>query len=236
MSSVRTYRGGFYGHTGHHGTARSGQGNLSNQAPISIASSGKCRVGWAGAFALLAVLTMSTGCQEASSASATPPPRGGVAIVDLDEVARRTGRDQQMLAKIDAFRQQKNDEVAAAQAELQKKLEAFQASLGEHPTPEQQQQLALVQRKLAADFAAISQQATAAVQQFKQDTIKQYRDDVRPLAREIAASRGLQVVITHQDSFQLAVDPQCDITDELATRLKTPMAAVPASDAQLSQR
>lgn len=236
MNGQWTQVDSFFGTTGIHGTASTGKGNVRTQGKPSIATSGKRRVGWAGAFALTAVLTMSTGCQDAPSVSATPQPRGGVAIVDLDEVARRTGREQQMLAKIEQFRQQKNDEVAAAQANLQKKLEDFKTSLGENPTPEQQQQLALVQRKLAADFAAVAQQATAAVQQFKQDTIKQYRDDVRPLAREIAASRGLQVVITHQDSFQLAVDPQCDITDELATRLKPAMAAKPASNTQLSQR
>ena len=220
-----------------HLDARPNLGTHGNTGTASFATTGKYGASWPGAAFLFAVLTMASGCQDAQPAASTAPvASGGVAVVDLDEVARRTGRDQQMLAQVEQFRQQKNEEVATAQAELQKKLEEFQASLGDDPTPEQQQQLALVQRKLAADFTAIAQQATAAVQQFKQNTVKQYRDDVRPLAREIAASRGLQVVITHQDSFQLAVDPHCDITDELATRLKPVEADPPASDIQLSQR
>ncbi len=195
--------------------------------------------------ACILLIATGVGCQRADSdavAVATTQdgatPAGGVAVVDLDEVARRIGRDQQMGRRIEQFREQKNQEVAAAQTLLQQQLKQFQDSLGDSPTPEQQQQLGVVQRKLAGDFTSVAQQASSALNEFKQTVIHEYRDELRPLAREIAARRGLQVVITHQDSFQLVVDPRCDITEELSERLLE-VAGRPAAEVDagsLSQR
>lgn len=176
--------------------------------------------------ACLAAGCGQTGGDAGANVSATPVSSpgatgaaGGVAVVDLDEVSRRLGRDVHFKQQIERLQGQANDELNTLRIHAESRLQEAKWEAGERPAPEQQQQLARMQQQINNELKAARQKKLTEINEFKQSLIQRFREEARPLAREIAASRGLGVVITRNDASQLVVDPRCDLTDELAERM-----------------
>ena len=181
--------------------------------------------------ACLLSLTACAGCDQlgggaAENSTAAPATAaGGVAIVDLDEVARRLGRDVLMMQSIQEKQAEVNAEVIAFQHRLREQYETRQQELAAQPArsleEEQawQQELDGLQQELSQQLAEMQQAARNEVALFRQRLVGIYREEARPICRDIAAARGLSIVMTKDESHMLVYNDAVDITDDVTQRL-----------------
>lgn len=171
---------------------------------------------------------LSVGCNQLNQPAqpaADAKPSAGIAIIDLDEVARQLGSDKQIVNSIQQRKAALNDKlVELAQnytAEFKKQKQAIEAQ------PEAQNtevQLASYEKEVNQKFNTVRAQAQQNLSQHKTNLIKKFRDAVRPAARKVARDHGYSVIVTKQDSWY-DYDPECDITNEVAEVLRQSAAA-----------
>jgi Skp family chaperone for outer membrane proteins len=175
--------------------------------------------------ALTGAAVWLTGCGMQFGGSAAP--RGGLAVVDLDKVAAETGKNIQLKEVFqlqeNSVKQQLNKVALSAKAQLEAKSKEF----GEEPTEEQKKELVKFSYNANNTLAQLQNQANSKLGQYRQDQIAKFRTEIKPIAQEIAAKRGLSVVIPKNEGLLLAVDPGVDITEDVikAYREKRPAPA-----------
>jgi Skp family chaperone for outer membrane proteins len=169
-----------------------------------------------------------TGCGWSSSDKPTASGAAAVAVIDLDEIARRLGSDKQMADAINQRQsalRQKLVELAAAYneqiAEQQKTLPADQADQAEVT-------LAAWQQQANDNLNQVRQQAELDLRNHQAQLIQQFRDSVKPAARRIAQARGLTLIVTRNDSVVFDYTAAADITDEVVDELLA-SSATPAA-------
>lgn len=193
----------------------------------------------AGLLAVVGALAMA-GCGFTGSSSNSAASGGGLAVLDLDAVAKSTGRSDDMAKAVKLREAGLNQQLAKAQAEASSKFEAKKAEFGEQPSDEQKKQLLQMQVDFNSQLGNLRRQAQAALEQFRQDMVVQFRNDIRPVAYEVASAKGLSIVIPKNEGFLLSVDPGVDITNEVVHKMRTApktttTAAAPAPAATSSQ-
>lgn len=209
--------------------------------------------------ALTGATVMLTGCGFFGGQSSTSSSRGGIAVVDLDKVAAETGKNHEMN---DAFELQAssvkqalillenraNEELTAAQKELldnepiddtKNSIEDSKKDEGARKlSPESQRVLGQKLLNARNNLGQIQNKAGADLNAYKQNQIAKFRTDLKPILQEVAAKRGLSVVIPKNDGLLLAVDPGVDITEDVikSYREKRPASApAPAAPAPAAQ-
>ena len=184
-----------------------------------------------------------TGCGYFGGQSSTSSSRGGIAVVDLDKVAAETGKNHEMKDQYDL---QENSVKQAllqlqnkANAELQAKKKEIDEDLKDDAkkdapkTVEAQRELRQMVLNANNNLGQIQNNAGAKLNEYKQNQIAKFRTDLKPILQEVAAKRGLSVVIPKNEGLLLAVDPGVDITEDVikSYREKRPAAAAPAASA-----
>jgi Skp family chaperone for outer membrane proteins len=169
-------------------------------------------------------------------AAATASSRlGGVAVIDLDEVAKQLGADAVLLKEINDGQASLNQQLRNFQSTLQAKyrekaqeLETRPVAGGSAPDAKKQQ-LAELERELNLQLNQAQRTAANELGVYRQRLIQRFRDEVVPAAQEIAGQRGLGVVLTKNDSVLLAFDDAHDITAAVVAKLRARRAASTAS-------
>lgn len=177
----------------------------------------------------LAAMPAFHGCNQPPQASPTAQAMSaGIAIIDLDEVARQLGSDKQIVTAIkqrQAALNSKLTEMAQAYtAEFKRQKEALASE-----TNEEGVQLATYQKQVNQSFNNAKAQAQQNLSQHRLQLVKQFRDAVRPAARKVANQRGLKVIVTKQDGLLYDYSPEHDITDEVVQLLRASSNAQPAA-------
>ncbi len=143
---------------------------------------------------------------------------GGVAVVDLVEVVKRIGHDAELNKSLKQEQESLNQKYQELQKSLSEKYDQEKKEFGEKPTEEQKKQLLQLQNKhrvlLDRERVGSQQQLYA----FKQRLVNRFREQVKPAAREVAAEKGLTVVITKHEGV-LTVDDAVEITDEVVAKM-----------------
>lgn len=171
-----------------------------------------------------ACLLFVAGCSKtdgksAAGSSSSDKSLGGVAVVDLDLVAKRLGRDLEM-----------NDEVKGRLTSLNSKLQTLKTSLnrlfdekkegfGKEPTEDQQKELLAMQGRMESQLQESKRNAEQDLAAFKQALVNQFREQAKPVLRDVAAARGLSIVVPKNDGLLLTIDPAVDITDAVAEKM-----------------
>lgn len=160
---------------------------------------------------LLTSLVFASGCRRAPE----PPPRiGGVAVIDLEAVAKRIGRtvvinqelidaEAQLAAKLEEIQKQLQEDLEKSRKELSEPLSAEDNDRLLRKTQELNEQFQAKQREVQQEFSTL-----------RTNLIKGFREEIQPLAKQVAASRGLDVVLLRNDGVY-AVAEAVDITDEV---------------------
>jgi Skp family chaperone for outer membrane proteins len=159
-----------------------------------------------------------TGCGDPSAAKSQAT--GGVAVIDLDEVARQVGAGDEMSQAIQSHEAALNSQLQTLKASYVQQIQAKKDELGSEPTPEENQQLASLSQQATINLASAQQQAKGHLTKHRADLVIQFRKRVAPVAKQIAAERGLSIVIPRNDGMIVAVDDQIDITTAVAAALK----------------
>lgn len=183
----------------------------------------------------LAAIALTAGCQKAPDAPAT----GSVAVIDLDAVARQLGRDTQMAESIKERESSLNEQLQVVQASYQKQITDKKDRLGTEPTDQQTLELTQLQRQAGMNLNQVLVQARESLGQHRVQLIARFREEVKPVAREVAAEKGLSVVVTKNDTVVFAYPSEVDITDAVAAKMlsRQPAAAlrpVPPASAQVA--
>jgi Skp family chaperone for outer membrane proteins len=172
---------------------------------------------------------MQTGQPQASSS-------GGLAVLDLDVIAKSTGRTAQIEETLTTQQNGLKLQLQKVQVDFSKQLEDKRKEFGDAPTEEQEKELAGMNRNAINQFAQYNRQAETALARSKAKLIAELRAEIRPVAQEVAASKGLSIVIPKNEGFLLSVDPGVDITADVLrayqTRKPAPTAAIAAPQQQ----
>lgn len=171
--------------------------------------------------------------KQAGSSAHADGRLSGVAVVDLDEVAKQLGIDVALVKQINDGQASLNQQLRTLQTSLseqfQEKVRVLKSnSLGNGSNLDsaaQKQQLAGLERELNLQLNQAKQTAQKELSVYRQRLIQSFRSEVVPVAREVAVERGLGVVITKNDTVLLAFDDAHDITAALIARLRAKRAA-----------
>jgi Skp family chaperone for outer membrane proteins len=156
---------------------------------------------------------------------------GNVAVIDLDEISRRLGRDVQMAQSIRNAQDQVNDQLQVILTSLNKKFDERKVKIGENAPTEELQELQVYATELNQSFAQKRQQGLNELRSHQQGLITRFRDEVKPIAQAVAAERGLQIVVTKNDTVVYAFTPAVDITEEVISRMAASAPPAPSSEA-----
>lgn len=159
-----------------------------------------------------------------------PAATGGVAIVDLDEIARRLGRTEQMQQSITTQTEQLNQVLAALQQDAAQKLDDLKVKVGPHPSPEKASQLQNASVAINVELNKQRQIAEFKLGQHKQKMAAEFRQEARPHTERVARSRGFQTVVTKNDAMVFSFSDSVDITSAVyQAMLEQGHAALPAA-------
>lgn len=164
-------------------------------------------------FALLVPIFLSACGPVASSG------KGGVALIDLEDAAKRLGRDVAITEELQSAGAVLGDQLAAAQKEFQEEFERQKQTVGDKPTPADTEKLTELGRNLNVQFQQKQQQAQQELAAKRLALVNRFREEVKPVAMKIAAARGLDVVLVKSDVVVLGNEPGVDITDEVVGEL-----------------
>jgi len=175
-------------------------------------------------FAFLILLSISlAGCDRSSFGS----PKGGVALVDLDDVAKRLGRDVVIVQELKDASGPLKDQLAAAQKDLQKQFDQTKDAIGAKPSETDSQKLADLGNNLNLQLQQKQQQAQQELNTKRAALVTRFREEIKPVALKIAAGKGLGVVLVKSEVVVLGSQPGLDITDEVVAELISTGSAVP---------
>ena len=144
---------------------------------------------------------------------------GAVAIIDLDVIAKQLGSDKEMSVSIQQREASLNQQLAAVRDSYNKQISEKQGEFGANPTPEQAQHLADMQRQVNANLNQVLQRAKNDLNQHSARVIQHFRNEIKPVAREVATEKGLSIIVTKNDSVIFDYDRAVDITDEVVRRM-----------------
>lgn len=181
----------------------------------------------------LAALVLLSACDKLPHPMAAAGKRASVAVLDLAAVAKALGRDEVFREQMHSAREQLREQLTEFSTGLQDKLREEQARLGEAPTAEQQQdlreKLALAQRQVQQSQALARQKAA----EFQTTLALAFRNEVQPVAAEIARSQGASAVVL--SNTLLWFEPGVDITGKVIEAMRAQQATPPPPGATKSE-
>ena len=172
--------------------------------------------------ALCSLLVTSAGCGKNTSdpaAAASQKPVGGVGVVDLDKVAKVIGRDIEMKQKVQEKMDSLNNQLSTLQGALRRQYDEKRENFGDNPTDEQLKELQTSENLMERQLLERKRKAEAELSVCRQELVDQFREQAKPVLREVAAARGLSIVVPKNDGLLLSIDPAVEITDDVAAKM-----------------
>lgn len=169
-------------------------------------------------------------------ASAANAQQGGVAVLDIDKVAKTMGIEDNVKNALAEIETNLNSQLRTIQTELQARFDNVRSQVGPEPTQDQAQQLANISGQLTQQLTQSRTQAQSQLNAKQFELVSQFRDEVKPVALKVAESKGLSIVVTPDQSL-FAFSDNVDITEAVTAEMKKimpeqkPAAEKPADDA-----
>lgn len=146
--------------------------------------------------------------------------QSGVAIVDLDAVAKELGVLDHITESLKSETTALNTQLKTMQENLQAQMNKVIKELGDTPSKEQKQKAALTNRELEIQFQKARGQAMKKVQSQRVNLISKFRADLKPYALEEAKKKNCSVVLNTVMPPVYAFDSSVDITLTLIATAK----------------
>ena len=112
-----------------------------------------------------------------------------------------------------------NNQLTTLQGALRRQYEEKREKFGDDPTEEQLNELQASETLMERQLLERKRKAEVELSAFRQELVDQFREQAKPVLREVAAARGLSIVVPKNDGLLLSIDPACEITDEVAARM-----------------
>lgn len=180
-----------------------------------------------GKWLSLILVLVAAGCRPAQRA----------VVVDLDAVAKASGRDVIITRSIETATHQLNSQLVQAAKDMEEEIKQLQAKLGTSPTPQQQAELQRARTQAQQNVQNNKLVAESARNRVRAEQILLFRSEVKPIAAELARQRGAELVLIANEHVVWHA-PTADITGDVITRLRAqpllpeekPAPAAPATD------
>ncbi|MEE4186018.1 MAG: OmpH family outer membrane protein [Gammaproteobacteria bacterium] len=174
-------------------------------------------------------VSLLTGCGPQQGASAQ------VAIIDLSIVARETGQDVVIRQRAEEGINELTNQLQQLAASLDQQLADEREKAGAAPSAEDAARLQQLTAQARQQVGQAQQQAQQQANDLEAELIEDFRQDLLPLAKQIAAERGLSLILS-KDVFVFWVDEAVDITDAVvaAWQAQTPAPATAEPAAAVS--
>jgi len=172
--------------------------------------------------ALGGLLCVMAGCNkngQDQSVAKSDKQVGGVGVVDLVVVAKRLGRDIEINGLVDERVASLNNKLATLRSSLRRLLEEKKEKFGDDPTDEQARELKATEDRMERELLEVKRKSEVDLANYRQQLADQFREQAKPVLREVAAARGLSIVIPKNEGLLLTIDPAVEITDEVAARM-----------------
>ncbi len=137
---------------------------------------------------------------------------GGVAILDIDAVARELGIEDAVKNQLLTMQNGLNGELQKAQANLQAQMKGAEQAAGAAPTDDQKRQLVSTNQQLNGQFNQLKAQAQQTLAQERVNKINAFREQLKPIALAAAKAKGLSVVLMKVTPPVYAYGDEVDIT------------------------
>lgn len=186
---------------------------------------------WMGCLVAAALAVGVCGCDRSGRASANRPNIGAVAVIDLDRVAQKLGRDVQMAQLLQQRQVALNEQLTAIKVSYEQEISEKQSQFGSAPSQEQTQLLSTISQQAGANLNRVQQQAKNDLNQHRAGLIQQFREEVKPVARQVALERGLSLIVTKNDNVIFDFASAVDITNDVIQRMqqRPPQSNTPTS-------
>jgi Skp family chaperone for outer membrane proteins len=173
----------------------------------------------------------------ASEAAAAPTPSLG--MVNMDTVFSGLGWTSKLKTDVQTYQNQLKAQIDGYATRYRTEVEAQQKEYMPNPgdklTPSQADILNNAVGGVKQELARLNQEAAQAMQTYQSDCIRQYREALLPVTREVAQSKKMTVAMVQTD-IVLFADPQVDLTNavvdaaraHMPTLTEIPMAPLPA--------
>jgi Skp family chaperone for outer membrane proteins len=149
-----------------------------------------------------------------------PGMRGaGTAIIDLGVIAKATGEEDRIKRQAQVRRDELSAQLDTELAALEAQLNEERGKLGDSPSDEARQQFQQLTAQAQQQYGQAQQQAQQLAQQYENELVTQLREKIKPLAEEVAKSRGASVVFL-ADVTLFWNEESADITDEVIGKLR----------------
>lgn len=154
------------------------------------------------------------------SACNNQPHTGRVAILDIAVVSEKTGGTEKMGNQLKAMQAKYQADLSKLQSDLQAKISDRQKEFGKKPpTDEQRQEMSRMMGNAQREYNEAQAAASQAMQQEQAKLVLAFRDKIRPVARQVAESKGLSVILLKNEALVLDADPSLIITDAVVAEL-----------------
>lgn len=173
------------------------------------------------------------GCSQPSGVG--PSAGGAVAVIDLDAIAQRLGADQRIVESISQRQTSLSQKLVELAKSYSQQIEERKKTLTETPPEQSEVTLANWQQQANANLSKVKQQADFDLQRHRTQLVAQFREEIKPVARRVAAARGLSIIVTKNDSVLYDFAPSAEITDAVVAELlatRSGAAAQPAATPQ----
>ena len=160
---------------------------------------------------------------------------GGVAVVDLDLLAKRLGRHIEMNSSIQEKLALLNSKLTTLQTKLKELYDEKRHAFGAEPSDDQRKQLQAMKESMDGQVLEKKREGEAELQAFKLALVDQFREQAKPVLRDVAAARGLGIGVPKNNNLFLTVDPAVEITDEVAEKMiasQSPRSPAPVEQAR----
>lgn len=137
---------------------------------------------------------------------------GGVAVLDIDQVARDLGVEENVRVELLTMQNNLNAELQKTQASLQNQMVGVEKAAGENPSEEQRRQIVATNQQLNSEFNRLKSQAQQSLAQERVRLINEFRIQLEPIALEAARAKGLDVVLMKVTPPVFTYSNEVDIT------------------------
>ena len=164
------------------------------------------------------VQTGESGLGDSKSLQQQQMPNPSVAVIDVNEVARKLGLKTEIDRLVTARENDLQQRFNLLQQKLAKDYELIATSITGTPTPQQRSDLLLLQQQHMNELTAEWNKIHKEIEEYQEELREDFVASVRPVTRAIAKQKGIPTVLTMGQVF-LAAEP-CDITSEVAAEMQ----------------
>lgn len=141
---------------------------------------------------------------------------GGVAVLDIDAVARALGVEEKVRVDLVSMQNNLNAELQKTQTALQNQMAAFERSKGENPDDAEKREIVATNQQLNSEFNRLKGQAQNTLAQERVRLINEFRIQLEPIALKAAKAKGLDVVLMKVTPPVFTYGSEVDITEDTA--------------------